>query len=441
MTTSATAPRPCSRRSTCSTAPSSANACPATGIAEFLRFFKTIDQRTLPNLDLHLIVNNYATHKTPAVKRWLKRHARFHLRFTPTSGSWLNMVERFFAEITRKRIRRSVFKSVDELKQGIMDYLDNHNGHPKPYIWTTTASEIFSKVARAKQVLEYNTSVPLASEDSQIGVRMKSAGMGKIERIQVAPEDRERLVKLVKDRNTPQKIVWRSQIVLFAGEGIGAVEVATRVGKSVLTVRRWRRRYAAKGVDGLLKDATRPPGRKSLTARKIKQVVNLTLNDKPPDATHWSERTMAARTGIAPSSVHKIWAAHGLKPHLSKTFKSHAIQASSPRSRISSAFTSCTRQGPVLGVDEKSRIQALDRSQPGLPMKKSRCGTSRITTSERHHNLSGAQHPRQHRHRPMHAPPPASRVPPLSQDHRQRTLPNLDLHIIVDDYATHKPLR
>ena len=119
---------------------------------EFLRFLKTIDQRTLPNLDLHLIVDNYATHKTPAVKRWLKRHARFHLHFTPTSGSWLNMVERFFAEITRKRIRRGVFKSVDELKQAIMDYLDNHNGHPKPYIWTKTATEIFSKVARAKQV-------------------------------------------------------------------------------------------------------------------------------------------------------------------------------------------------------------------------------------------------------------------------------------------------
>ena len=145
--------------------------------------------------------------------------------------------------------------------------------------------------------------------------------MGKIERIQVSPEDRERLVSLARDRNTPQKIVWRSQIALLAGEGIGAVEVARRVGKSVLTVRRWRRRYAAKGVDGLLKDATRPPGRKPLTARKIKQVVNLTLNEKPPDATHWSERTMAARAGIAPSSVHKIWAAHGLKPHLSKTFK------------------------------------------------------------------------------------------------------------------------
>src|SRR5881394_713493 len=121
---------------------------------EFLRFLKTIDERTLPNLDLHLIVDNYATHKTPAVKRWLKRHSRFHLHFTPTSGSWLNMVERFFAKITRKRIRRGVFKSVDEMKQAIMDYLNHHNGSPKPYVWTKTAAEIFSKVARAKQALE-----------------------------------------------------------------------------------------------------------------------------------------------------------------------------------------------------------------------------------------------------------------------------------------------
>src|ERR1700728_2204117 len=121
---------------------------------EFLRFLKTIDECTLPNLDLHLIVDNYATHKTPAVKRWLQRHPRFHLHFTPTSGSWLNTVERFFAEITRKRIRRGVFKSVDELKRAIMDYLDKHNDQPKPYVWTKTATEIFTKVVRAKQALE-----------------------------------------------------------------------------------------------------------------------------------------------------------------------------------------------------------------------------------------------------------------------------------------------
>ena len=200
--------------------------------------------------------------------------------------------------------------------------------------------------------------------------------MGKIERIEVSPEDRQRLVKLVRDRNTPQKVVWRSRIVLLAGEGIGAVAVAAMVGKSVLSVRRWRRRYAAKGVDGLLKDATRPPGRKPLTAEKIQQVVELTLNERPADATHWSERTMAARAGIAPSSVHKIWAAHGLKPHLTKTFKlSRDPNFVAKVEDIVGLYLNPPDKALVLAVDEKSQIQALDRTQPGLPMKKGRCGT------------------------------------------------------------------
>ena len=121
---------------------------------EFLRFLKLIDQQTSADLDLHLIVDNYATHKTPAVKRWLKAHARFHMHFTPTSASWLNMVERFFAEITQNRIRRGVFKSVAELKSAIMEYLERHNADPKPFIWTKSAGEILEKVARAKRVLE-----------------------------------------------------------------------------------------------------------------------------------------------------------------------------------------------------------------------------------------------------------------------------------------------
>src|SRR5512144_2069446 len=152
------------------------------------------------------------------------------------------------------------------------------------------------------------------------GERCDSAVMGKIECIQLAPGDRERLERLVRDRNTPQKVVWRARIVL-AGHGIGAVEAARRVGKSVPTVRRWRRRYVAAGVDGLLKDATRPPGRKPLPVETIKRVVELTLRQAQPAATHWSERTMAAKVGIAPSTVHKIWKAHGLKPHLVETFK------------------------------------------------------------------------------------------------------------------------
>jgi len=117
-----------------------------------LRFLKLIDQQTPAGLDLHIIVDNYATHKTAAVKRWIKSHPRFHLHFTPTS--WLNMVERFFAEITQNRIRRGTFKSVAELESAIMDYLKNHNADPKPFIWTKSAGEILEKVVKAKQVLE-----------------------------------------------------------------------------------------------------------------------------------------------------------------------------------------------------------------------------------------------------------------------------------------------
>jgi hypothetical protein len=130
---------------------------------------------------------------------------------------------------------------------------------------------------------------------------------GQDDRIEVPAEDRERLERLARDRDTPQKIVWRSQIVLLASEGMGGGRGCDASGQE----RAHRAALAAalrgRGVDGLLKDATRPPGRKPLTARKIKQVVNLTLNEKPPDGTHWRERTMAARAGIAPSSVHKIW--------------------------------------------------------------------------------------------------------------------------------------
>jgi transposase len=119
---------------------------------EFLRFLKQIDAQTPADRDVHLIVDNYATHKTAAVKRWLKAHKRFHLHFAPTSASWLNMVERFFAEITRKRIRRGVFKSVAELEAAIMIYLENHNADPKPFIWTKSATKIFEKVARKTSV-------------------------------------------------------------------------------------------------------------------------------------------------------------------------------------------------------------------------------------------------------------------------------------------------
>ena len=120
---------------------------------EFLRFLKRIDKETLPYLDLHLIVDNYATHKTAAVKRWLKAHSRFHLHFTPTSSSWLNMVERFFDH--RKRIRRGTFKSVAELESAIMRITSKtNNANSEPFVWTKSAGEILRKAVRAKQALE-----------------------------------------------------------------------------------------------------------------------------------------------------------------------------------------------------------------------------------------------------------------------------------------------
>jgi len=121
---------------------------------EFIKFLRKIDRSTPKDLDLHLIADNYATHKHPEVKAWLERHPRFHLHFTPTSSSWLNLVERFFAEITHKRIRRGVFRSVTDLEIAIYRYLADHNEHAKPFVWTATAKDILDKVERARAALK-----------------------------------------------------------------------------------------------------------------------------------------------------------------------------------------------------------------------------------------------------------------------------------------------
>ncbi len=120
---------------------------------EFLAFLKKIDRETPKRLDLHLIADNYATHKTPEVKRWLEKHKRFTMHFTPTSCSWLNMVERLFAEITRQRIRRGTFNSVKELEKAITDWIEHRNQNPKPFVWTATAKYLLAKHRRAKRAL------------------------------------------------------------------------------------------------------------------------------------------------------------------------------------------------------------------------------------------------------------------------------------------------
>ena len=120
---------------------------------EWLRFLRIINKLTPKDKQVHLIVDNYATHKHPLVKRWLERRPRFHVHFTPTSCSWLNMVERFFRDLTEKQLRRGVFRNVEELLESIGEYIDNHNRRPKPFIWTAKASDILEKVKRARAAL------------------------------------------------------------------------------------------------------------------------------------------------------------------------------------------------------------------------------------------------------------------------------------------------
>jgi len=120
---------------------------------EWLKFLRVIDSVIPAGKELHLIADNYATHKHPKVQRWLERHPRFHMHFTPTSSSWLNMVERFFRDLTDKRIRRGVFRDVEELITAIGDYIDHHNNEPKPFIWTAKAADILEKVKRARRKL------------------------------------------------------------------------------------------------------------------------------------------------------------------------------------------------------------------------------------------------------------------------------------------------
>jgi transposase len=120
---------------------------------EFIRFLRTVDRATPTELDLHLIVDNSSTHKSPPVKRWLTRHPRVHLHFIPTSSSWLNMVERWFGEITQKRIRRGTFRSVKELVAAITTYLQEYNQAPTRFVWTKDADMILGKIRRCKEAL------------------------------------------------------------------------------------------------------------------------------------------------------------------------------------------------------------------------------------------------------------------------------------------------
>jgi transposase len=121
---------------------------------EFLKFLQRVDAETAPTLDLHLILDNYGTHKHPAVRRWARRHPRFHFHFIPTSSSWMNLVERWFRELTDQAIRRGAFRSVAALEAAILEFIAHTNAHPAPFVWTARAEGIIAKVNRCKAKLE-----------------------------------------------------------------------------------------------------------------------------------------------------------------------------------------------------------------------------------------------------------------------------------------------
>jgi transposase len=194
--------------------------------------------------------------------------------------------------------------------------------------------------------------------------------------IEVSAADLARLEAVVADRNSPQKHVWRARIVLAAAEGSGTVEITRRVAVSRPCVRRWRERFAAEGVAGLLRDKTRPPGTPPLPEATVERVVELTRQDPPGEATHWTGRAMAKAAGISLGAVQGIWKAHGLLPHRVRTFKLSRDPEFVARLRdIVGLYTSPPAHAVGLSVDEKSRIQALDRTQPGLPMEEGRPAT------------------------------------------------------------------
>ena len=193
--------------------------------------------------------------------------------------------------------------------------------------------------------------------------------------ITVSAADRRRLAAIVADRNAAQKHVWRARIVLLTADGLGTHAIMA-AGKSKTTVWRWQERFAEAGITGLLRDKTRPPGKAPIPADKTAEVVRLTQAPPPHEATQWTARAMAKAVGLGVATVQRIWAAHGLSPHRWRVFKLSKDPAFVEKLHdIVGLYVAPPAHAVVLSFDEKSQIQALDRTQPGLPLKKGRGAT------------------------------------------------------------------
>jgi transposase len=257
----------------------------------------------------------------------------------------------------------------------------------------------------------------------------------------VSSADRKRLLAIAADRNTPAKVVWRAKIILATANGLGTMAIMRETGKSKPCVWRWQERFMHEGVDGLLRDKTRPPGTPPLPESVRQKVLTKTASETPPDATHWSVRTMAKATGISRTSVQRIWKEAGLKPHLVKRFKISTDPMFEEKvTDVVGLYMNPPDRALVFCVDEKSQIQALDRTQPGLPLKKGRAAT--MTHDYKRHGtttLFAALDTRTGRIigecQPRHRAKEFIRF--LRRIDRSVRTP-LDIHLVLDNYGTHK---
>ena len=262
----------------------------------------------------------------------------------------------------------------------------------------------------------------------------------KAETLLMTAEQRKTLKAWVRAGTTPQRIALRARICLLAEEGMSNNAIAGQLQTSRPTVIQWRRRFQEKGPAGIAEDEPHGPSSQALAPQKVKAIVETTLQTTPQDATHWSTRTMAKAQGVGKSTVQRIWDAHGLHPHRVKAFKlSRDKRFVEKITDVVGVYLNPPDKAVVLCVDEKSQIQALDRTQPGLPMKKGRCGT--MTHDYKRNGTTclfgalnilegkviGTCYPR---HRNLEF------LKFLRRINREVPL-ELDIHMILDNYGTH----
>ena len=259
--------------------------------------------------------------------------------------------------------------------------------------------------------------------------------------IKLEGKDRKKLELIKRSRSSSLRARERASIVLLAADGMENKEIARVLKQDPGKVGRWRQRFVESGMAGILKDKTRPGRIEPLSGEMRSQIVRLTVESKPQGATHWSRESMATVAGVSPSSVGRIWAANGLKPHRIKTFKlSNDKRFQEKLEDIVGLYLSPPEHAIVLSCDEKSQIQALDRTQPGLPLKKGRCQTmthdyKRNGTTSLFAAMNTAD---------------GSVIGTCMKKHRhqewlkflrliaQNTPSGKEIHLICDNYATHK---